>query len=87
MAMGQPVLTVPSCAQAVQAQPEQGVRTASEPAEMVVELARWLDDPGLRASEGLAAREFVESAYAWTARLSAFDNWLDGLAAKEVHRG
>lgn len=86
MAMGQPVLTVPSCAQAVQAPPGQGLRTATEPADMVLELARWLDDPGLRASEGLAARDFVENAYAWSARLSAFDTWLDGLAAQEARR-
>jgi sugar transferase (PEP-CTERM/EpsH1 system associated) len=86
MAMGQPVITVPACAQAVGALPSQGLRSACEPEHMVGELARWLDDPALRADEGRQARQFVEAGYAWEARLSAFDAWLANLPAREAVR-
>lgn len=86
MAMGQPVITVPSCAQAVGAQPSDGLRTAAEPEDMVRELERWLQDPALRAAEGRQARRFVEAGYAWEARLGAFDAWLDTLPAREAAR-
>jgi polysaccharide biosynthesis protein PslH len=73
MAMAQPVITVPGCAQAISATSEQGVWVADSPQEWTVSIDRVLSSPKVRAEAGLNARRFVIEHFSWEAHLSGLD--------------
>ena len=79
MAMGQPVVTVPGCAEAIGAQPHEGVVQADTPQGYVQALAPWLDQPTQRATLGEQARAYVLAHYSWQAHLAGLDAHLEPL--------
>lgn len=76
MAMEKPVVTVPSCADAIGAGFEFGVVRAATPHEFVQALDLLLQSPEQSADMGKAARQFVLKHFSWEAHLSALDAWL-----------
>ena len=81
MAMARPVVTVPSCADAIEsAGPMQGIVRASEPAEFVEALGKLLLYPAQADVLGQAARQCVIDHYSWQAHLSGIDPYLEPTA-------
>lgn len=76
MAMEKPVVTVPSCADAIGAGFEFGVVRAASAQEFVQALDLLLQSPEQTAELGRAARQFVLKHFSWEAHLSALDAWL-----------
>lgn len=76
MAMGQPVVTVPGCAQAIGADAAQGLIGAPNEAMFVQAVSEWLAHPQQAAQTGKAARDFVLRQFSWQAHLAALDTWL-----------
>jgi glycosyltransferase involved in cell wall biosynthesis len=76
MAMEKPVVTVPSCADAIGAGFEFGVVRAASATEFVQALDLLLQSPEQSAELGRAARQFVLKHFSWEAHLSALDAWL-----------
>jgi sugar transferase (PEP-CTERM/EpsH1 system associated) len=76
MAMGKPVVTVPSCADAIGAGFEFGVVRAATAPEFVQALDLLLLSPEKTAELGQAARQYVVQHFSWEAHLSALDTWL-----------
>lgn len=76
MAMGKPVVTVPGCADAIGAGPEQGLLRATSPQEFAHALQGLLESPDRRAAQGSAARDFVLQGHSWQAQLSDIDAWV-----------
>lgn len=73
MAMAQPVVTVPGCADAIGASAEEGLFKAATPQEFDLALRPWLEQPDERDSLGRRARAFVEARFSWQAHLQAID--------------
>jgi len=73
MAMGQPVVTVPDCADAIGASAAEGLFKAASAQEFDLALRTWLEQPDERASLGRRARAFVQAHYSWQAHLQALD--------------
>ncbi|MBL0945285.1 MAG: TIGR03087 family PEP-CTERM/XrtA system glycosyltransferase [Hydrogenophaga sp.] len=73
MAMGQPVATVPSCAEAIGASAEQGLHRAEAAADFVQAVLDAFADPAARRAQGERARAFAIDHFGWTAHLSAID--------------
>ncbi len=78
MAMGQPVVTVPGCAKAIDAGPQQGLFSAAEAGPFVDDVLRLLQSPEQAQRCGARARAFVAERYSWTAHLSAMDALIPG---------
>jgi len=76
MAMGQPVVTVPSCAQPIGAGAEQGLRCADDAAGFAEVVLQWLADPAARQQQGQRAREHVLRHFSWEANLDRLRAWL-----------
>lgn len=76
MAMEKPVVTVPSCADAIGAGFEFGVVRAATASEFVQALDLLLQSPDKASELGHAARQFVLKHFSWEAHLSALDVWL-----------
>lgn len=81
MAMSQPVVTVPECAQAIGATAEDGLFSAADADGLLEATSRMLQAPALREQLGHAARAFVQARYSWQAHLSALDGWIDEVRA------
>jgi hypothetical protein len=71
-----PVVTTPSCAQAIAARDGVELVCADGAAQWVAEVDRCLGDARACGALGRAAREQVLRAYSWQAHLSAFDRHL-----------
>jgi sugar transferase (PEP-CTERM/EpsH1 system associated) len=76
MAMGQPVITVPGCAEAIGASEGQGLLQAATPDAFVAAMLRLLQGDALRRELGVQARAFVLRHFSWEAHLAALDAWL-----------
>ena len=76
MAMARPVVTVPSCADAIGATEQQGVIRAADAAAFVAALGKLLQDTERTRALGLAARQCVVDTYSWQAHLGAIDAYL-----------
>lgn len=74
--MGKPVVTVPSCADAIGTGFEYGLLRASTEQEFVQALDLLLISPDKAAELGRAARQHVLHHFSWDAHLSALDTWL-----------
>ncbi|MCW5652267.1 TIGR03087 family PEP-CTERM/XrtA system glycosyltransferase [Hydrogenophaga sp.] len=83
MAMGQAVVTVPSCAEAIGASAQQGLLQASDPGEFLDALQPLLASPAHAAELGREARGFVLRRFSWQAHLSGIDACLDTLPTAE----
>lgn len=73
MAMGQAVVTVPSCADAIGAQPDQGLHRAETAEAFIDTVGGWLNDDAARRQQGARARDFVIERFGWDAHLAAID--------------
>lgn len=73
MAMEQPVVTVPNCADAIGAVAQQGLARADTPAGFVEQVCAWLADDSARTGQGRAARAYSLAHFGWAAHLSAID--------------
>lgn len=87
MAMAQPVVTVPACAEAIGAEADQGLWRADSPEGYMSALQAWLNDPALRVSLGERARRFVVQDCSWQAHLGAFDRFIDSASAALPRQG
>uniref|UniRef100_UPI0035617A20 TIGR03087 family PEP-CTERM/XrtA system glycosyltransferase n=1 Tax=Hydrogenophaga sp. TaxID=1904254 RepID=UPI0035617A20 len=76
MAMAQPVVTVPSCAEAIGASSEQGLIAAASEAAFEQAVQDLLAASVQRQTLGAAARQYVLQAYSWQAHLSGIDPYL-----------
>jgi len=82
MAMGQPVVTVPGCAEAIGASAAQGLVGEAEAEAQVRATLAWLNDPAAARRDGAEARNFVLSHYSWQAHLGRLDGWLEQVGAR-----
>lgn len=73
MAMGQPVVTVPSCADAIGAGADDGLQRAEAAEAFVQAVGRWLSDAAARRQQGARARDFVLERFGWDAHLATID--------------
>lgn len=76
MAMEKPVVTVPSCADAIGAGFEFGILKAATAPEFLQALELLLLSQEKAAELGRSARQFVMTQFSWAAHLSAMDQWL-----------
>lgn len=77
MAMARPVVATDSCAQAITAEPETELLSATSPADYVVQISALLNSPQRCASVGMAGRARVLSDYSWSAHLSKINTHLN----------
>jgi glycosyltransferase involved in cell wall biosynthesis len=84
MAMEQPVVTVPSCAEAIGATAAQGLLQADSPDAFEASLQPLLDDRSMCSALGREARGFVVRQYSWDAHLSGMDACLMQTGAQEL---
>ncbi len=77
MAMEQPVVTVPSCAEAIGADSSQGLLQADTAEAFVQALQPLMDDATHARELGGRARRFVLENYSWHAHLSGIDACLE----------
>jgi len=73
MAMGQPVVTVPSCAEAIGATAEQGLHRTDTAPGFVQAVFDAFADPAARRAQGARARAFAIDHFGWAAHLGAID--------------
>jgi sugar transferase (PEP-CTERM/EpsH1 system associated) len=73
MAMEQPVITVPSCADAIGASEQQGLLRAADADGFLQALQPLLDAPAHATALGREARRFVLKGFSWQAHLSGID--------------
>jgi polysaccharide biosynthesis protein PslH len=76
MAMGQAVVTVPTCADAIGAEAHQGLYRARGEGDFVQTIDQLLCNPSAGQLAGDAARQFALTHFSWQAHLSALDAWL-----------
>jgi polysaccharide biosynthesis protein PslH len=76
MAMAQPVITVPSCADAIGANASQGLLRAASPDTFVQALHSLLEGREAAAEMGQRARQYVVDGYSWQAHMGGIDRWL-----------
>jgi len=67
MACAAPVIAYETALDSLQAQPEQHLLTAREPAHFAQQILRLLDDPALQQRLGNAGRRYVEQHHNWDA--------------------
>ena len=82
MAMARPVVTVPSCADAIGAGEAQGLIRADNASDFVRALSALLAQPDRTRVLGLAARQCVVNNYSWQANLSGIDACFADIASK-----
>lgn len=73
MAMGQAVITVPSCAEAIGATGDQGLHRADTAPAFVQAVFDAFAEPAVRRAQGERARAFSIDHFGWAAHLSAID--------------
>ncbi len=76
MAMARPVVTVPSCAEAIGVPPPEGVIQALTPDDFVIAIGELLRSPTQTSAVGQLARQCVVEGYSWHAHLSGIDRFL-----------
>ena len=76
MAMARPVVASDSCAQAIQAESETELLSATSPADFITQINTLLASPERCARVGIAGRQRVLSDYSWSAHLSKIDAYL-----------
>lgn len=82
MAMGQAVVTVPDCADAIGADEEHGLFRAADAEAFVSVVERFLCQTDSVKRLGLAARHWVITQFSWDAHLSGLDMYLNRALAK-----
>ncbi len=87
MAMEQPVITVPSCAEAIGATAAQGLLRADDANGFLHALQQLLGAPAQAKAMGEEARRFVLQGFSWQAHLSGIDACIDAPTAllQEAH--
>jgi glycosyltransferase involved in cell wall biosynthesis len=73
MAMAQPVITVPACAEAIGASEEQGVLEASTPPAFLASLNALLENTDAAMALGRAARAHVCRRFRWADHMKGLD--------------
>jgi len=76
MAMARPVVASQACVQAINAQPEVELLSATTAADFVKQISALLLSPQRSASVGQASRQRVLHSYSWEAHLSKIDPYL-----------
>jgi glycosyltransferase involved in cell wall biosynthesis len=71
MAMARPVVASPAAFEGIEAEPGRHLLVAAEAEAQAEAIAGLLDDPERAAALGRSARQRMEAAYRWEARLSA----------------
>lgn len=77
MAMARPVVASDSCAQAIQAESETELLSATNPPDFIAQISALLASPERCARVGAAGRQRVLSDYSWSAHLSKIDTYLN----------
>jgi len=77
MAMARPVVASDSCAQAIHAESEIELLSASNPADFITQINALLTSPERSTRVGVAGRQRVLSDYSWSAHLSKIDTYLN----------
>jgi sugar transferase (PEP-CTERM/EpsH1 system associated) len=77
MAMARPVVASDACAQAITAEPETELLSATSSADFVAQISALLNSPQRCASIGMAGRARVLSDYSWSAHLSKINAHLN----------
>ena len=77
MAMARPVLASQSCADAIDAVPEQELLSATSAKDFVAQIDALLRSPERASAVGRAGRRKVLQNYSWTAHLSAIDRHIN----------
>jgi sugar transferase (PEP-CTERM/EpsH1 system associated) len=85
MAMAQPVVTVPGCAEAIGATDVQGLLRAEQLPAFVEAADRLLGDPTQTARLGEQAREFVLAHFSWNAHLRGIDRFIESTVQDQPH--
>lgn len=80
MAMARPVVAAESCAQAIHAESETELLSATSPASFIEQISALLASPERCAKVGSAGRQRVLSDYSWSAHLSKIDAYLNNKA-------
>jgi polysaccharide biosynthesis protein PslH len=78
MAMGRPVVTASTCANAIDARQGNELLVADTAAQFVDAVSRLLHDPAHAQRIGQAGRQRVLSGYSWKAHLDAFERFIPG---------
>jgi polysaccharide biosynthesis protein PslH len=78
MAMGVPVVSTRQAARGIQAVPGEHLLVAEGPRDFAESVTRLLQEPGLRATLTLAAREQIARTHHWPASMSILDDVLAG---------
>jgi len=77
MAMARPVVASDSCTQAIHAESEAELLSATSPADFISQINTLLASPARCALVGAAGRQRVLSDYSWSAHLSKIDTHLN----------
>ena len=77
MAMARPVVASDSCAQAIQAESETELLSATSPADFITQINTLLASPERSARVGTAGRQRVLNDYSWSAHLSKINAYLN----------
>ena len=77
MAMARPVVASDSCAQAIHAESETELLSATNPPDFIAQISALLASPERCARVGAAGRQRVLSDYSWSAHLSKIDTYLN----------
>jgi sugar transferase (PEP-CTERM/EpsH1 system associated) len=77
MAMARPVVAATTCTEAIDAAPGLHLAAATTPDDYVRQVSALLADTAAAAAMGTAARQCVEHAYGWAARLGPIDTCLE----------
>lgn len=85
MAMAKAVLVTPQALEGIEAEPGRELLLAEAAAQWIEAVAAALAGPAAaRAQLGQAARQRVEAAYSWDARLAPLDRMIETPAARDV---
>ena len=87
MAMGQAVVSVTSCADAIGASGEQGLLRADTAAGFAAAVGQLLDGTAAGAALGEHARRYVLDHFSWDAHLSGIDHFIEAVSPAEDHHG
>ena len=76
MAMARPIVASRACVGPIEGITENELATAGDAAEYVARINGLLQQPGLSAAMGKAARDFVVTRYSWAAQLGRLDRFV-----------
>ncbi len=85
MAMGQPVVSVTSCADAIGASGEQGLLRADTAAGFAAAVGQLMDGTAAGAALGEHARRYVLDHFSWDAHLSGIDQFVEAASPAKDH--